>query len=125
VAEPVRVGELLGSLPGLHDRLAEARLVASWPVIAGGGGARSRAETVDQGVLQVAVESSGWLHRLTLEEPRLTARCREIAPIRGIRFRLAPLPDPGVCDAPDAPGAEGTRAAGAARAAMAEGEVSS
>jgi hypothetical protein len=42
----------------------------------------------------VSVESSGWLHRLTLEEPRLTARCREIAPIRGIRFRLAPHPDP-------------------------------
>jgi hypothetical protein len=101
---------LLDRLPGLHDRLAEARLVASWPAIAGAAGARSRAETVDQGVLQVAVESSGWLHRLTLEEPRLTARCREIAAIRGIRFRLAPMPDSG--------------AAGTARTARPEGEVS-
>jgi hypothetical protein len=119
VAEPVRVGELLGSLPGLHDRLAEARLVASWPVIAGVAGSRSRAEAVDQGVLQVAVDSSGWLHRLTLEEHRLTARCREIAAIRGIRFRLAPLPDPGVSGTPDAPVAKGAGAAGS------EGEVSS
>jgi hypothetical protein len=94
VAEPVRVGELLGSLPGLNDRLAEARLVETWPLIAGPAGARSRAEGVEQGVLQVAVDSSGWLHRLTLEEPRLVTRCREIAAIRAIRFRLAPPLDP-------------------------------
>jgi hypothetical protein len=90
VAEPVRVGELLGHLPGLGEWLAEARVVAAWPAIAGAAGRRSWAEGVDQGMLQVAVESSGWLHRLTLEEPRLLARCREIAPIRGIRFRMAP-----------------------------------
>jgi hypothetical protein len=90
VSEPVRVGELLGRLPGLNNWLAEARAVAAWPAIAGEAGARSRAEGVEQGVLQIAVDSSGWLHRLTLEEPRLLARCREIAPIRGIRFRLAP-----------------------------------
>jgi hypothetical protein len=94
VAEPVRIGDLLGEMPGLRDRLAEARLVQTWPMIAGPAGARSRAEGVDQGVLQVAVDSSGWLHRLTLEEPRLIARCREIAAIRSIRFRLAPPPDP-------------------------------
>jgi hypothetical protein len=94
VAEPVRIGELLGSLPGLTDRLAEARLVERWPALAGPAGARSRAEGVDQGVLQVAVDSSGWLHRLTLEEPLLIARCREIAAIRGIRFRLAPPSGP-------------------------------
>ena len=93
MAEPVRVGDLLTGVPGLEDRLAEARLVDTWPMIAGPAGARSRAEGVDQGVLQVAVESSGWLHRLTLEEPRLIARCREIAAIRSIRFRLAPPPD--------------------------------
>jgi predicted nucleic acid-binding Zn ribbon protein len=74
--------------------MAELRLVQTWSMIAGPAGARSRAEGVDQGVLQVAVDSSGWLHRLTLEEPRLIARCREIAAIRSIRFRLAPPPDP-------------------------------
>jgi hypothetical protein len=94
VADPVRVGELLASLPGLDDRLAEARLVETWPLIAGPAGARSHAEGVDRGVLQIAVDSSGWLHRLTLEEPRLVTRCREIAPIRAIRFRLAPPLDP-------------------------------
>lgn len=94
MAEPIRVGDLLGGLPGLRDRLAEARLVETWPTIAGPAATRSRAEGVDQGVLQVAVDSSGWLHRLTLEEPRLTARCREIAAIRSIRFRLAPPPGP-------------------------------
>jgi len=90
MAEPVRAGDLLGGVPGLADRLAEARLVASWPAIAGPAAARSRADGIDQGLLQVLVDGSGWLHRLTLEEPRLAARCREIAAIRGIRFRLAP-----------------------------------
>jgi predicted nucleic acid-binding Zn ribbon protein len=108
MAEPVRVGELLKSLPGLNDRLAEARLVATWPTIAGDAAARSRAEGIEQGVLQVAVDSSGWLHRLTLEEPQLILRCREVAAIRGIRFRMAPPPDPGARGARDwSPAVEG------------------
>ena len=90
MAEPVRVGDLLAVVPGMAERLAEARLLAAWPAIAGSAAARSRADGIDQGLLQVAVDGSGWLHRLTLEEPRLAARCREIAAIRGIRFRLAP-----------------------------------
>jgi hypothetical protein len=100
VAEPVRVGTLLGGLPGLAEHLAEARLVETWSIIAGPGGARSRAEGVEQGVLRVAVDSSGWLHRLTLEEPRLLGRCREIAAIRAIHFRLAPSSDPAAHAAP-------------------------
>jgi hypothetical protein len=124
VPEPVRVGELLGSLPGLPDRLAEVRLIQSWAAIAGVAGTRSRAEAVDQGVLQVSVDSSGWLHRLTLEEPRLTARCREIAAIRGIRFRLAPLPDPGGSGALDRPAADAQVPRGV-RGGRVEGEVSS
>jgi hypothetical protein len=93
MAEPVRIGTLLVTLPGLSDRLTEARLVEAWPEIAGPASRRSRAEGVDQGILHVAVESSGWLHRLTLEEARLLTRCREIAAIRAIRFRLAPSTD--------------------------------
>jgi predicted nucleic acid-binding Zn ribbon protein len=80
--------------------LAEARLLAAWPAVAGGAAARTRPEAVEDGILRVAVDSSGWLHRLTLEAPALLARCREVAPtvpLRGIRFHLAPL-------APDAPG---------------------
>lgn len=90
MSDPVRIGELLGSVPGLDEWRAEARVVEAWPAIAGLAGARSRAERVEHGLLHVAVDSSGWLHRLTLEEPNLLTRCREIAPIRGIRFRLAP-----------------------------------
>ena len=94
MAEPSRVGDLLALVPGLAARLderrREIRLVRAWPEIAGAAAPRARAEAVEAGVLRVAVDSSGWLHRLTLEEPRLLARCRAIADIRGIRFYLAP-----------------------------------
>lgn len=90
MADPVRAGDLLSALPGLRERLAEARLVAAWPEIAGPAGARSHAEGVEAGVLCVAVDSSGWLHRLTLDEGRLLARCHALAAVRGIRFYLAP-----------------------------------
>ena len=78
MAEPVRVGDLL----------------AAWPQVAGPAAARTRAEEIEDGVLRVAVESSGWLHRLTLEEGALLARCRAVVPgatLRAIRFRLASL----------------------------------
>jgi predicted nucleic acid-binding Zn ribbon protein len=92
MAEPVRVGQLLGTLPGMATRLAEARLVARWPELAGPAGARSRAAHVEAGVLHVLVESSGWLHRLTLEADTLLARCRTVTDVRAIRFHLAPRP---------------------------------
>jgi hypothetical protein len=94
MGEPVRVRDLLGALPGLAERLAETRLLAAWPEVAGSGAARSRAESIEDGVLHVAVESSGWLHRLTLDEPALLARFRAAVPavsVRAIRFRLASL----------------------------------
>jgi hypothetical protein len=92
VTEPVLVGELLaGAVPGLAERLAEARLIAAWPAIAGPAAPRSRAERVEGGCLHVAVDSSGWLHRLTLEEPALLERCRAIRDVRAIRFHLAPI----------------------------------
>ena len=98
MAEPVRVRDLLEALPGVAERLAEARLLAAWPEIAGPAAARSRAEAVEEGVLRVAVDSSGWLHHLTLDEPALLARCRAAVPttaLRAIRFRLASLAPPG------------------------------
>jgi predicted nucleic acid-binding Zn ribbon protein len=94
MSEPVRVGTLLSALPGLAPRLAEARLVAAWAEIAGPAAVRSRAESLEGGVLRVAVASSGWLHRLGLEEAALLARCRALVPaadVRAIRFHLAPL----------------------------------
>jgi predicted nucleic acid-binding Zn ribbon protein len=92
MTEPVRVGQVLAALPGIAERLAEARLAGAWAEIAGPAAARSRAEGVESGVLQVTVESSSWLHRLRLDEARLLARCRALAPavaLRAIRFRLA------------------------------------
>lgn len=92
MAEPVRVADLLAAVPGVADRLAEARLLAAWPQVAGPAAARTQAEEIEDGVLRVAVESSGWLHRLTLEQGSLLARCRAVAPgvtLRAIRFRLA------------------------------------
>jgi predicted nucleic acid-binding Zn ribbon protein len=96
MAEPSRVGDLLHRVPGLTRHLREAELVRAWAAIAGPAAARSRADAIEDGVLRVAVDSSGWLHRLTLEEPRLLLRCREAAPdvaLRAIRFHLAPSPD--------------------------------
>ena len=100
MSEPVRVGHLLPGLPGLAERLAEARLVAAWPQIAGAAAGRSRAESIEGGWLHVSVETSGWLHRLTVEAPRLTEQCRALLDIRGIRFRLV---------APAAPEGGGSR----------------
>lgn len=95
MAEPVRVGTLLSAVPGLAERLAAVRLLAAWPDIAGPAAHRSRAERIESGCLHVAVDSSNWLHRLTVEEPDLLARCRAVAEIRTIRFHLAPLtPNP-------------------------------
>src|SRR5262249_53898361 len=95
---PVRAGDLLVALPGVAERLAEARLFAAWPEVAGPAAARSQADSLEDGVLQVSVDSVGWLHRLTLDEPALLARCRAAAPavsVRAIRFRLASLAAPG------------------------------
>jgi hypothetical protein len=109
MGEPVRVGDLLVALPGVAERLAEVRLLAAWPELAGPGGARSRAESVEDGVLQVAVASSGWLHRLTLDGPALLTRCRAVAPtvsLRAIRFRLAPLTESQAAVRADGPAGE-------------------
>lgn len=89
MGEPIRLGQLLGAVPGLEARLREARLLEAWPAIAGPAAHRSRALRVEDGYLHVAVDGSGWLHRLTLEEANLLERCRAIAPIRGLRLQLA------------------------------------
>lgn len=91
MAEPVRVGDVLGTMPALAEYLGQARLLAAWPEIAGPAAARTRAERVEGGCLHVAVDSSGWLYRLTHEEPRLLVRCRALADIHAIRFHLAPV----------------------------------
>lgn len=91
MAEPTHVRELLATFPGMVARLAETRLLRAWPEIAGPAARRSRAESIQAGVLHVIVDSSGWLHRLTFEEASLLVRCQAIADVRAIRFHLAPL----------------------------------
>lgn len=91
MGNPVRVRDILPAVPGMAERLAEARLLTAWPEIAGPAARRSHADRVEGGVLHVAVATSGWLHRLTLDETALLARCRAVADVRGIRFHLAPV----------------------------------
>jgi predicted nucleic acid-binding Zn ribbon protein len=91
MGEPVRVGELLGTVPGLAERLGQVRLLAAWSAIAGPAASRTRAERIEGGCLHVLVDSSGWLHRLTLETPVLLARCQAVAEVQAIRFHLAPV----------------------------------
>jgi hypothetical protein len=89
VAEPVRIGQLLAGVAGLAGPMAEARLVRLWPSLVGPAGRRAHAQHVEHGILHVAVEGSGWLHRLTAEHDALLARCRTVADIRAIRFHVA------------------------------------
>lgn len=98
MSEPIRVGEILGAWPELAGRLGAARVLSAWPAIAGAAAARSRAEAIENGCLEVVVDSPVWLHHLTLESAALLTRCQRVADVRAIRFRLGPL-DP----APDGP----------------------
>jgi hypothetical protein len=96
MAEPMRVGELLGLVPGLAERLDQVRLLAAWPTIAGAAAPATRAERLEGGCLHVAVQSSAWLQHLRLEETHLLARYRALGEVRAIRFRLGPIGgDPG------------------------------
>lgn len=92
-ASPTAVGPLLTAvLPGLGERLLEARVRREWlevmgPEIAG----RSEPHALANGDLHVIVDNSPWLQELTLREGelrlRLTARYGAAA-IRSLRFSL-------------------------------------
>lgn len=85
----MRVGDVLPTLPGLGEAVTEARLRAAWPQLAGPAAARSRPVRLLGGCLHVAVDSSAWLHRLSLEEAALLARCQALGGVRALRFHLA------------------------------------
>lgn len=92
-APPTPVGSLLTTvLPGLGERLLEARISREWrevmgPEIAG----RSEPRALANGDLHVIVDNSAWLQELTLREPdlrlRLASRYGANA-IRSLRFSL-------------------------------------
>jgi hypothetical protein len=90
------VSELLANaVPGLDQHLAVERIRARWADIVGPvGGRHSRPSAIRQGVLTVDVDSSPWLHELTLRAPELLARV-QAAHGRGVtslRFALGRMP---------------------------------
>src|SRR5262249_4122105 len=90
---PRAISELIVSaLPELRDRLVEDGLRRSWPALVGADGARrSRPQRLVNGVLEVAVDNSPWLHELTLRAPDLTAKLRQqCAAVTSLRPVLAP-----------------------------------
>ncbi|MBI2461371.1 MAG: DUF721 domain-containing protein [Candidatus Rokubacteria bacterium] len=94
MGEPTRVSVLLAGLgPPLAERVRHARLAAEWATLVGPAVARHAAPLhLEDGWLHVAVDSSAWLHELSLKEEELLAVLRRVADLRGVRLRLAPLP---------------------------------
>jgi hypothetical protein len=90
---PVRVGNLLTrAVPALAERLLEESIRREWAQTVGSDAARrSRPISLRQGILQVSVDNSPWLHELTLRSAAIsTALCeRHGATVDGVRFVLA------------------------------------
>jgi len=94
MGEPTRVAELLASLGGpLADGVRHGRLTAEWASLVGPAvAAHARPLRVEDGWLHVAVDSSAWLHELSLQEDALLTRLRRVVELRGLRLQLGPLP---------------------------------
>jgi predicted nucleic acid-binding Zn ribbon protein len=105
-SSPTPVGAILPAvLPGLGERLLEARIQKDWETLMGLDIAR-RAQplALSQGILQVAVTNSPWLQELTLREPDLRRRLADhygAEAIRALRFSLRTLPNHEASDAKD------------------------
>lgn len=95
-SSPVPVGAVLpGVLPGLRERLVEARIRRDWERLMGSElAARAEPVALMHGILQVSVANSSWLQELTLREPDLRRRVAErygTDVIRALRFSLGKL----------------------------------
>src|SRR5262249_16102984 len=91
---PRAISELIvNALPELRERLVEEGIRRSWPAVVGADGARrSRPQRLTNGLLEIAVDNSPWLHELTLRAPDLTTRVRaQFAAITSLRFVLTPV----------------------------------
>src|SRR5947208_10475250 len=91
---PRAISELIvNALPELRERLVEEGIRRSWPAVVGAEGARrSRPQRLTNGLLEIAVDNSPWLHELTLRAPDLTTRLRaQFAAITSLRFVLTPV----------------------------------
>src|SRR6266700_3040617 len=64
---PRAISELIvNALPELRERLVEEGIRRSWPAVVGAEGARrSRPQRLTNGLLEIAVDNSPWLHELT------------------------------------------------------------
>ena len=91
-ARPVPVAQILASaVPGLEERMLEERIRSGWAATVGGDLAgRSRPGEVRQGVLNVTVDNSPWLHEMTLRSGELlnAVRARHGAAVTSLRFTL-------------------------------------
>src|SRR6266849_3464112 len=92
---PRAISELIVSaLPELRERLVEDGVRRSWAAVVGADVARrARPQRLTNGVLEIAVDNSPWLHELTLRAPDLTAKLHaRFAAVTSLRFALTPLP---------------------------------
>jgi hypothetical protein len=87
-------------MPQLSDRLTEYQVVREWSAVVGADIARrARPRSLANGILEVVVDNSPWLHELTLRAAELTERIqRRFADVRALRFVA------GAVDTPPAPG---------------------
>src|SRR5438309_3000818 len=66
---PRAISELIvNALPELRERLVEEGIRRSWPAVVGAEGARrSRPQRLTNGLLEIAVDNSPWLHERSEE----------------------------------------------------------
>src|SRR3989442_3901809 len=91
---PRAISELIVSaVPELRERLVEDGIRRSWPtVVCPDIARRSRPQRLANGVLEIAVDNSPWLHELTLRAPDLTAKLRgQFKGVTSLRFVLTPV----------------------------------
>ena len=92
---PRAVSELIVSaLPELRERLVEDGVRRTWTAVVGSETARrARPQRLTNGVLEIAVDNSPWLHELTLRAPDLTAKLHaQFTGVTSLRFVLTALP---------------------------------
>jgi hypothetical protein len=85
---------LLAALPELGDHMLQETVRKDWSSLVGPGiSRRSQPGALKQGVLDVTVDNSPWLHELTLRSGELLARlqARHGSAIRSLRFTLGPV----------------------------------
>ena len=85
---------IVSALPELRERLVEDGVRRTWTAVVGSETARrARPQRLTNGVLEIAVDNSPWLHELTLRAPDLTAKLHaQFTGVTSLRFVLTALP---------------------------------